>query len=99
MRAGFEILAVDVEEFTQAAAGHEARGDFRQRHAGGFRDVRHGARGTRVDFDDENFVGLAGLALNGKLQIDEADDVEREREAAGIAADGVQRAGGEIDGG
>src|SRR5580704_15146596 len=36
----------------EAAADHEARGNFCERNAGGFADVRNGARSARVDFED-----------------------------------------------
>jgi hypothetical protein len=42
---------------------------------------------------------IAGPALDGELQVDEADDVEREGELAGVGAEGVERGGREIDGG
>ena len=42
---------------------------------------------------------MAGPALDGELQVDEADHVEREREAAGVAADRVECGGSEIDSG
>jgi hypothetical protein len=45
----------------QRLAGHAARGDLGQRHAGGLGHERHGARGTRVHFQQVDGVGTSSL--------------------------------------
>ena len=59
------------------AAGHQARGNFRERHAGGFADVRHRARGARIHFQNVHRV-----ALDGVLHVHQADDLQRAWRAA-----------------
>ena len=83
VRAGFEVCAaLDLlgQQFLELAADHEARGDLGQRHAGGLGDVGDGARGAWVDLDDEDLA-----ALDGELNVDQADDVERRAPACGCA--------------
>ena len=79
--AGFEVFAGGEllgQKLAELAAGHETRGDLGERNAGGLRDIGHGARGARIDFDDVDVVVAVGVALDGELQIDQADDFERE---------------------
>ncbi len=102
MRAGSEIFAGGEfarQQFAQLAAGHEARGDFGQRNAGGLGDIRNGARGARIDFDDVDVVVALSVALNGELQIDQADDFERERQLARVGAQDFERRLADADGG
>ena len=87
------------QQLAQLAAGHEPRGDLGQRNAGGLGDIRHGARGARIDFDDVDVVVALGVALNGELQIDQADDFEREGQLARVGAQGFERLFADVDGG
>ena len=66
-------------------SGHQARGNFRQRHAGGFADVRNGARGARIDFEDVDRV-----ALDGVLHVHQADDFQRHGKPLRVVANGVE---------
>ena len=40
-------------EFVERLADHDARRHLGQRHAGRLADERHGARGARIDFEDD----------------------------------------------
>ncbi len=55
----------------QRLAGHDARRHFGQGNAGGLGNERHGARGPRIDLEDENHA-----ALYGELDVHQTDDVE-----------------------
>ena len=94
VRAGAEVLPcgeLGGKQFAELAAGHEAGGDLGQRDAGGLRDVRHGARGAGIDFDHVDVVVALGVALDGELQIDQADDLEREGQFARVGAQSFER--------
>ena len=86
--------ALDVfgEEFAELASGHEASGDLGERYAGGLRDVGHGARGARVDFDDEDLI-----ALDGVLNVHQADDFQGARQTEGVVANGGEHLRREVD--
>src|SRR5271157_376204 len=93
--AGVEVgAALDVlgEKVAQLASGHEAGGDLGERHAGGLRNIGHGARGPRVDLDHENFV-----ALNGVLDVHKADDLQGARKAEGVVANRGQHLWREVN--
>src|SRR5262249_29142495 len=101
VRTGFEVLATLYllwQQFAQRAARHETRGYLCQRDACGFRDIRYGARGARIDFDDVDLVRLSVLALDGKLQVHETYDVERKRKFACVGTKSVEHGWREIDG-
>src|SRR5208337_849669 len=85
--------ALDVlrQELAQFAARHQASGDLGQRDARRFRDVRHGARGARIDFDDEDLV-----ALDGVLHVHQADNLQRAGQPEGVLANGVEHVPGDI---
>ena len=83
----------------QRFARHHARRHFRQRHAGGFRDERHGARRARVDLNQVNLV-----VLHRELHVHQAAHVEFERQALDLLTHHVlnflaQRVGGQRTGG
>ena len=75
-------------QVSELAAGHQARGDFRQRHAGGFADVRNRARGARIHFEH-----VHGVVLDGVLHVHQADDVKRAGEADGVVANVLEHFG------
>ena len=88
--AGVEVgAALDKfrKKFAELAASHQARGDFCERHAGGFRDIRNGPRGARVDFNHvDGAVGIVAVILrthatrNRELNVHQSDDFQRARE-------------------
>ena len=80
------------KKLAQFAASHQARGNLCQRYAGRLRDVGHGARGPRIHLDDVNPV-----ALNGVLDVHQADDFERAGQLEGVFANGVKQVLGDID--
>ena len=55
---------------SQRLAGHDARRDLGQRHAGRLRDERHRARRARVDLEDED---AAAVARHRELHVHQAD--------------------------
>ena len=61
--------------------GHHERRDFRQRHAGRLRQVRHRARRARVHLEHVHHI-----VLHGVLDVHEADDLQRARDAARVVA-------------
>ena len=58
-------------------AGHDARRDLGDRHAGHLGDERHRARGARIDLEH---VDVA--VLDGVLHVHQAADLERQRQRA-----------------
>src|SRR6185312_4454137 len=44
------------EKFAELASGHQARGDFCHRDAGGFRHIRHRSRSSGIYFDHVNYA-------------------------------------------
>ena len=71
-------------------AGHDLRGNFRQRHADGLRDEGHGARRAGVDLEHVELV-----ALHRELHVHQADDFERLGERVSRLAHGLPHLGGE----
>ncbi len=69
----------------QAAPRHAARGDLRQRQAGGLRDEGHRARGARIDFEHVDHR-IVAPPLNGELHVHQTDDVETLGHHLGLAA-------------
>ena len=65
----------------QLASGHQARGNLRQRNAGGLAHVRNRARGARIYFENVHRV-----VLDGVLHVHQADHVKRLREARRVVA-------------
>jgi len=86
--AGGELLG---KQFAELAAGHEAGGHLGEGNAGCLGDVRHGARGAGVYFDDVDMVVAVSVALDGELQIDQADDFEGEGQLARVGAQDIER--------
>ena len=60
-------------DLLEGLARHDPAGDLGQRSAGGLGHKWHGARSTRVGFDDEHEA-----ILHGELQVDQAVHVERQ---------------------
>ena len=71
--------------FFECASDHGARGDFGQGHANGFADKGHCARCSGVDFNNK-YV----FALNGKLNVHEANDVECSGQGVCVTAQFVE---------
>src|SRR5580698_632864 len=93
MSAGAEVLAAGElfrEQVAEFAAGHEPGSNLGQRNASRLRDVGDGPRGPRVHFDDIYIVAALGVLLDGELEIDESDDLEGERQLAGVCAQGFE---------
>ena len=102
VRAGSEVFAAgDLigQQFAKGAARHQARCNFSERHAGGFGNIRHSARGARIDLDDIDMVFALLVALNGELQVDEADDFESQSQLARVSAERFKRRLGDVDSG
>ena len=87
------------QQFAQLAAGHQPRGDLGQRNSGGLGNIRHRARGARIDLNHVDVILALGVALNGELQVDQANHLERQRQFARVAANHVQRFGANAHGG
>src|SRR5207245_11536849 len=73
-----ELLLLQLE-IRKLLAGHDPCCDLRHRRADDLGDERHGARGPRIDLEH---VDLA--VLDRILHVHQADDVEAERELAGL---------------
>ena len=85
------MLDVFRQELAQLAPGHQARGNFRQRHSGGFGDIGHGSRGARIHFQH-----VHGVTLDGELNIHQADHVESAGQAMSVVAHSLELAHGNV---
>ena len=89
MSAHFQILAAGKlfrQQFAQRAAGHQPGRHLGQRNARRLGNIRNGARGARIHLDDVDVVHPVRIALDGELEIDQADDLQRESELARVGA-------------
>ena len=79
------VQVVDQTQLGEAPADHHAGRGLGQRHAGRLRQVRHGPRRARVDLED-----VYGVVLDGELNVEEADHLQRPRHAPRVVADDLQ---------
>ena len=79
------VQVVDQAELDQAPADHHAGRRLGQWHAGRLGEIRHGARRARVHLED-----VDGVVLDGELNVQQPDHLERPRHAAGVVADDRQ---------
>src|SRR3990167_1378703 len=69
-------------DFGQGLAGHHPGPEHRQGNADALGDERHGTRGARIDFDDEDI-----LALHRHLHVHQADHTELQGHFLDLVAD------------